>query len=214
MRVVSYKYIVYFMALIPSFKESDPIELWSTELVGTLAYSEFERIVLATAAANHQRYTGYLEMDEDLNVSSFIRTRYPRKKYGVASIAECEEGVMDLANNLSFGLYPDRQIAGFRVVMGLLEGYDTQSPLHTIDEVSTILGKAILAKQATVFAVRHDANDVSVYTEPVAVLQGATRLLPDVYQLADSFKQERFAVEDFNSGTAYMVETRFCTEPD
>ncbi|MEO6761485.1 MAG: hypothetical protein ABI220_03870 [Candidatus Saccharimonadales bacterium] len=202
------------MALTSVFKEGKPIKLWSAEVKGNAAYPDFERIVLATATRNKQRYTGYFETDDAGNVRSFTRTRYPRLKYGVTSIAECEKGMVELAYDLNFRVNSEGSQSGFRVVLGLLEGYDVTSPTHTVDEVQSLLGSTILAEGATVFAVRHQTTGVSIYTEPVAVLRGAMSSLVAVYDLADSLKQERFAVEDFGNRLSYMVETRYCTESD
>lgn len=202
------------IAEVPTFTESTPIELWSAELTGTEAYSHFERVVCDVAENNGQAYSGYIVRDEDLVVRSFTRTRYPRKKYGIIPAAECQDGMNDLANALSWTLQPDAQRAGVRVVLGLLEGYDAASQTHSMSEVSTILGNAVVATEATVFAVRQSSAGVLVYTEPVAVVRGEASALPAIYHLADAFKQERFTVENFDTQTAYLLETRFCTQPD
>ena len=102
---------------------------------------------------------------------------------------------------------------GSRIVLGLLEGYDPSAPVHTIEEVKQALPEASVTP-ADVFAVRHSTEGVAVYTEPVAVVEATNDQIGDIYKLGELFRQERFTVEDFARGVAYMVETQFCTEPD
>ncbi len=199
----------------PQFKETEPIELWSARLSLQIPYSEFERTVLALASINGQSYTGYISTNDDNEVTSFTRTRYPRKKFGVPSIYECVTSTEELAEAMggTHVIYQASSKQGFRVVMGLQEGYDIHSPMHTITEVEQVTLDARVTP-ADIFAVRHTGSEMSVYTEPVAVIQGHTRLLPRIYNLGDTFRQERFTVENFDTHRSYVVETRFCTEPD
>lgn len=197
----------------PYFKETEAVELWSARLDLQLSYAEFEQTVIETAQKSGQRYTGFITKDEQGNVTSFTRTRYPRRKYGVATLTECHDGMVVLAAELGSILQPDPHQSGFRIVLGLLEGYDGKAPTHSADEVRQALPGAKVTP-AEVFAVRHTEEGTSVYTEPVAIVAGPNDLLGDVYLLADSLRQERFTIEDFDRGIAYVVETRFCTEPD
>jgi hypothetical protein len=118
-----------------------------------------------------------------------------------------------LADELGSVIERDDHHEGFRVVLGPLEGYDEQGPVHDVAEVQQALpgARVVLAE---VFATRHTESVCSVYTEPVAVVEAPSDLIGDVYKLGDILKQERFTIEDFMQGVAYVVETRFCTEPD
>ena len=196
----------------PHFRETEPVALWSARIALQLPYTEFEQTVSRAAQKNGQRYTGFITKDGG-TVTSFTRTRYPRKKYGVASIEECQEGMAALADEFGSTLQPEPQQGGFRVVLGLQEGYDNQAPIHSVDEVQHELPTAKITP-AEVFAVRHTEDGTSVYTEPVAVIEAPIELIGDVYGIGDRFRQERFTIEDFEQGIAYVVETRFCTEPD
>jgi hypothetical protein len=119
-----------------------------------------------------------------------------------------------LAEELGSTVQPDPQQDGFRVVLGLVEGYDTKAPTHhSIDEVQQVLQRASITP-AGVFAVRYTEAGTSVYTEPAAIIKAPIDLIRDVYDIADRFRQERFTIENFEEGIAYVVETRFCTEPD
>lgn len=197
----------------PRFRETEPVGLWSARMDLKLPYIEFEQTVNRVAQTSGQRYTGFITRDDDGNVTSFTRTRYPRKKYGVSSIVECQEGMVALAAELDTNPRPSLQQSGFRVVLGLVEGYDDTAPTHSIDEVREELPGAKVTP-AEVFAVRHTQDGTSVYTEPVAIIEAPLDMVSEVYSLGDRLKQERFTIEDFESGIAYVVETRFCTEPD
>ncbi|TAL14385.1 hypothetical protein EPN95_03255 [Patescibacteria group bacterium] len=195
------------------FKESEPVELWSTSIALSVPYAEFERVVSQAAKADGQRYTGFITKDAGGNVTSFTRTRYPRQKYGIASIEACENGMIALAAKLGSAMRPDKQKDGFRVVLGLREGYDDNAPVHLTDEIQTALPGATVSS-AEIFALRHTQGGPSLYTEPAAVITGPAQMIDEVYYLADTLLQERFAVEDFDLGVARMIEPRFCTEPD
>lgn len=197
---------------LPYFREMEPITLWSSRLALQVPYSEFKDTLIRVAQNTKQRYTGFITKNEEGGVTSFTRARYPRRKYGVSSIAECETGMKALTTKFGAIIQPD-PTQGIRVVLGLLEGYDTNAATHTIEEARQALpGVQILP--AEVLAIRLTDERPSIYTEPVAVIDASTDDLDAIYKLGDSFRQERFTVENFENKSAYVVETRFCTEPD
>jgi len=197
----------------PRFRDTEPVELWSTSFNLSVARYEFEEIMERTVEQTDQGFTGFITSDETGNVVSFTVTRYPRSKYGVTSVDDCEAGVAVLAKEFSTNARPDVDRSGFRVVMGLQEGYDAQSPIHTADEVGKWLQGASVSS-AEVFAIRPTEEGVSTYTEPVAIIEAPLDMLGEVYDIGDRLRQERFTVEDFEQQMAHVVETRFCTEPD
>lgn len=196
------------------FRETEPVDIWSARLKLHIPYSEFEQAVRSVASRNGQRYTGFVTKDDGGHVTSFTRTRYPRRMYGVASIHECQKGMTELGRELNSEVEADPIAEGFRVVLGLIEGYDPSSPVHSVDEILNELPLATRVTPAEVFATRNTGDSVSVYTEPVAVIEAPIDLIEDIYRVGDMFRQERFTIEDFERGVAYVVETRFCTEPD
>ena len=197
-----------------AFTQLAPVELWSGRLVGAAPYPVFEQAVVDAAVATGSRYTGFIETDGAEVVRAFTRTRYPRRKYGILAVETCIAQTKQLAAALRFGLEPEQQTNGFRVLLGLVEGYDKRSPTHTADEVQNILGPSVTATPASVFAVAPKGYETVVYTEPAAVIRGELGELPAVFALAEAFKQERFTVENFDAGLAHIVETRFCVSPD
>lgn len=197
----------------PFYRETEPIALWSGLIRMNINPRAFEQTVCRAAAVNEQRYTGYITKDENGNVTSFTRTRYPRKKYGVSSIDECMSGMVSLASNLGTELLPDPRRNGFRVVFGLVEGYETDAPIHSIEEVQSALSDCAVSP-AEVFVVWPSDDKTPIYREPVAIIDGHLESIKKVYDLADKMKQERITIEDFEHGVAYVVETRHCTEPD
>lgn len=197
----------------PTFREMEPIELWSAKLTFTMPYADFEQKVSTIAQRVGQGFTGFISTDDDGNVTSFTSTRYPRKKYGIASLEDCQLKTSALSEELGATLQVEEHNDSIRVVLGLLEGYDSEAPTHDVDEIHQELSEARVTP-AQVFAVRLNEDGTSVYTEPVAVIETSAHSLNNIYQLADRFKQERFTVEDFNNQTAHVVETRYCSEPD
>ncbi|HYD34994.1 MAG TPA: hypothetical protein VD999_02915 [Vitreimonas sp.] len=97
-----------------------------------------------------------------------------------------------------------------RVILGLLEGYDKDEKVHTVEEVSTQLGHLVKVTSATVYTQGKN----SFYTEPAALLQTDHEGLGAIYQQALAFNQERFTVENFAKGLSYVVETRHAKNPD
>src|SRR5207248_1643329 len=100
----------------------------------------------------------------------------------------------------------------FRVVMGLREGYGTNKKLHQFNEVERLIGDVVVQK-AGIYCVTPGVP-FKVHDESAAVIYGSLDELPDVYALAELIKQQRFCVEDFSAGQAYIVETPLCEEPD
>lgn len=196
------------------YKESEPIELWSATMpLPHIPFEVFRSTVVNLTRLNGERYTGFIHRDMDGFVTDFTRTRYPRKKYGVTTVAECVAGMWAMADAFDSMVVHDAKQHGIRVVMGLLEGYEEDAPRHSVAEVLHALPDAS-AEAADVFAVRRAESGVWVYTEPVAVISADSNALHDIYRLGDELRQERFTIEDFDVGKAYMVETRHCTEPD
>ena len=198
---------------LPRFTESEPVGLWSGFMPLHVPFDEFEAAVRDAAATDGQRYTGFITRGENNIVTSFTRTRYPRRKYGIAPVISCQVGTNELASSLGSRLLPDAQDTGIRVVMGLVEGYAEENPTHSVDEVRAALPSAMVIP-AEVFALRTGATSTDVYSEPVAVISATRDQVQSIYALAERFKQERFAVENFDTRLAYMVETIHCTEPD
>lgn len=206
------------------FRELQPVDLWSKKIsFPAFGNATFEHEVARISDQTSQSFSGYIQRDQPFGwVRTFTRTRYPRRKYGILNDEQMNESMnvlndrfddSDIINdyNLPQGLKGD-----FRVVLGLVEGYETDAPVHTIDEVRQALaGTSLFAMSAEVFSVRpHEPSDRQIYTEPCAIVTGNPRELPAVYDLADAFTQQRFTVEHFGRRQAWVVETPHCTSPD
>lgn len=81
---------------------------------------------------------------------------------------------------------------------------------HTIEEVKSELGDSFILKEASIYT----AGPWGEYKEPAVVIEGDSKRIHDVYNLAEKFKQERIAVENLKEGKSYMVETKYCENPD
>lgn len=190
-------------------------------------YEDFIRIVLGAAANAQHRYTGTLTRDPVTgNVTSFTRTRFPRNKYGPPpTVKECEAGISYLAGLCRTEAVKESHSPGTsRVVLGLYEGQHASGwrdqpdgPDYSVQEVGLRLGIGFSVSSAEVLNVRLAPDGTtSHYSEQLAEIIFPTTGKQRVYDLADAMKQERFSVEDFHKqgGRSYMVETRWCREPD
>lgn len=81
---------------------------------------------------------------------------------------------------------------------------------HTLEEVQKELGGDFKLTQAEIYSV----GPWGKYTESAVVIEGDKSQLQKVYALAEKFHQARIAVEDLNEGQSYMVETKYCEDPD
>jgi hypothetical protein len=81
---------------------------------------------------------------------------------------------------------------------------------HTFEEVQKELGDEFDLTQAEIYSV----GAWGKYTEPAIVIEGNKKQLQKIYALAEKFHQERIAVEDLQEGQAYMIETKYCENPD
>lgn len=211
----------------PTFREIEPIPQWSARIVVDIPYDDFIATTLRAASEAQHRYTGTLSRDPITgNVTSFTRTRFPRKKYGQPpTIQECEAGMLYLGE--LFGVEPSKEsheLGTSRIVLGLYEGQhatgsrgELEGPDYSVQDVAARLGTDFSVTPAEVFSVRLAADgSVSHYSEELAEIVFSTGDKQRVYELGDAMKQERFSVEDFNEqvGQSYMVETRWCQEPD
>lgn len=209
-----------------TFREIEPIPQWSSRMALDLPYSDFIRTALLTAAKIRHRYTGTLSRDAIGNVTSFTHTRFRRNKYGPPpEIGDCEAGMSRLAAELGSVAAREAYPSGTtRIVLGLYEGQhvtgartEPDGPDYSVEEVASRLGDGFAVSPAEVFSVRLAPDgSASHYAEELAEVVFPTGEKQRVYLLGDAMKQERFSVEDFAEpqGWSYMVETRWCQEPD
>lgn len=81
---------------------------------------------------------------------------------------------------------------------------------HTLEEVKKELGDEFDLTQVEIYSV----GSWGKYTEPAIVIKGDKSQLQKVYVLAEKFRQARIVVEDLQEGKAWMVETKYCEDPD
>lgn len=81
---------------------------------------------------------------------------------------------------------------------------------HTLEEVQRELGDEFNLTQAEIYSV----GPWGKYTEPAIIIEGNKKQMQKVYALAEKFRQARIAVEDLQVGQSYMVETKYCSDPD
>ncbi len=81
---------------------------------------------------------------------------------------------------------------------------------HTFEEIQNELGEAFNLTPAEIYSV----GPWGKYTEPAVLIEGDKSQLDKIYVLANKFHQARIAVDDLHLGQSYMVETRYCEDPD
>lgn len=81
---------------------------------------------------------------------------------------------------------------------------------HTLEEVQKELGDEFDLTQAEIYSV----GSWGKYTEPAIIIEGEKAQVQKVYALAEKFRQARIAVEDLQASQSYMVETKYCGDPD
>jgi len=211
----------------PSFREIELIPQWSARIFLDAPYDDFIQTALQAATNSQHHYTGTITRDLATgNVTSFTRTRFPRNKYGPPpTVEECEAGMQYLASVFGVEVTKEtHQPSTTRIVLGLYEGQhatgarqETDGPDYSVDEIASQLGMGFIVRPAEVFSVRLASDgSASHYSEESAEIVFPTAEKMRVYELGDAMKQERFSVEDFTDsrGWSYMVETRWCQEPD
>jgi len=211
----------------PTFREIEPIPHWSARIVVDVPYDDFISTTLRAASEAQHRYTGTLTRDAATgNVTSFTRTRFPRNKYGPPpTVEECEAGMLYLGD--LFGVEPSKEVhkpGTSRIVLGLYEGQhatgrrgEPEGPDYSVQGVAMRLGAGYSVSPSEVLSVRLATDgSASHYSEELAEIVFPTIDKQHVYDLGDEMKQERFSVEEFSEqgGLSYMVETRWCQEPD
>ncbi len=94
-------------------------------------------------------------------------------------------------------------------LISLLEDTDF-SKKHSVEEVSTILWEEFDLKDARIYTV----GDRWEYQEPAVLIVWMKENKDKVYWIAEYFHQARIAIEDIEKWVSYIVETKYCEDPD
>lgn len=197
-----------------AFRETEPTPLWSRTITCDLSPSEFRERIVRCAQAINQGFTGFTTMNENGRVTSYTRTLYPRKKYKTPTVEECEAGFEILTQALGGEVQTSSPTQGVRVVMGLYKGYSEEIIPGAMEKIQSQFPKGNV-RSAEVFTVRlEDDGSTSTYEEPAAAILANATDIQTVCTLANDLDQERFALENFDTQQASMIETPHCTGPD
>jgi hypothetical protein len=198
----------------PGFRELEPVDHWSASVpLEGIADDDFDKQVKNAVVQSRQNFFGFRATDENL----YFRTRYPRRKYGIYPIEEMKMSTDLLSQKLGVQATEQTKVEEprFRVVIGLVEGYDKKNKTHTLEEVAQELGGEFNVRSGEIYTVKFLEDDASApYKEPAAIVEGDMADIQKVYELAEKFHQERFTIEDLHDSKAFVVETKFCTAPD
>jgi hypothetical protein len=208
------------LAMPQQFRELGAIQLWSTCVIVESEKSSFIELLHQVACEKTFTFFGFFLLNSLSETTlEYHFTRYPRQKHGIRSIEECKDvkdALFTLMDQGDRSTYFEEEnvnhIAPFeyRVILGLLEGYDKDNVQHSLQEVKANLGDKYGVKPAEIYSVGPDYK----HTEPAVAVYGGWRSLSKVYQVAEKLGQERFTVENFLGQYSYVVETPRVRHPD
>ena len=84
------------------------------------------------------------------------------------------------------------------------------SKTHSLEEVKSYLWEEFSINDAKIFTVWWRGQ----YSEPAVIIYWPKDKKSQIYKLVENFRQARIAVEDLWKWEAYMVETKYCEDPD
>lgn len=203
------------------FRELTPVELWSGCIQTTVDAPLFAQVLHRVSQEQRFTFFGFLVANTVSSTGNeYHFTRYPRRKYGIATIEACQRALGRLGDLLSrydtgvAAQVETEQLASTgvtaRVLLGLVEGYGSENHQHALTEVVEHLGTEFAVRPAQIFT----RGPEKMYQEPAALILAKELGLPAVYDLAYQFAQQRFTVERFDQGQAWVVETPHVTQPD
>jgi len=130
-------------------------------------------------------------------------------KAEIVTLADAKRDVKsEIGDLLEFGIDIDK-FASLDELKEVLEKANFGKD-HTHEEVQKELGDEFDLTQVEIYSV----GPWGTYTEPAVLIEGDKTRLQKVYALAEKFHQARIAVEDLQAGQSYMVETKYCEDPD
>jgi hypothetical protein len=198
-----------------SFRELPPLEWWAGGVRTALPDVVFEDHFAKVAEEKKIRFSGYRTSRDEKGVYGYNFSRYVRRNFGpVPSVDEYRSALRALADSVVGEEYEEHRTEQprFRVLFGLVEGYDPANALtHTPEEVKQILGERFIIEPVEILAI---GGGRSSYTEPAVSISGEMQDIKAVYTLADQFHQDRIIIEDLGEAKSYAVETRWCKQPD
>ncbi len=203
------------------FRELAPVELWSGCIQTTVDAPLFAQVLHRVSQEQRFTFFGFLVAKAASDAGSeYHFTHYPRRKYGLATVEACRRALGRLGDLLSrydtgvMAQVETEQLASTgvtaRVLLGLVEGYGSENHQHALTEVVEHLGTEFAVRPAQIFT----RGPEKMYQEPAALILAKELGLPAVYDLAYQFAQQRFTVERFDQGQAWVVETPHVTQPD
>lgn len=200
------------------FIERPPVEWWSGVVTTSFPEDIFERNLTKGAKELHFRFSGYRTEPDKKGAFQYVFSSYVRRNFGpLPTKQQYQDALRVLSDSVAGDAREERRAESprFRVLFGLVEGYDAaQAVVHSPEEVVSALsalGSAFKVQRVEILAV---GGGRDLYTEPAVVIEGDLSEINKVYQLADQFRQERIVVQDMQAGKSYAVETRWCKQPD
>lgn len=191
------------------FRELPQYQMWGADLYyGAAPVELLQDNIIDSVNATSIPCFGYFVLSE----MRYHITAYQRNKYGIVQPSNLlalstiiHESIAQ--SSLQVG---DVEITGARVVLGLERGYGSEE-LHSLETVQHLYGGAIRMTPCEIFSVRPGMDP---YLEQAVLIHFPMGDLQKIYQLGYQLGQERFSVENFETQSAWLVETPHCKEPD
>ncbi|KKT78623.1 MAG: hypothetical protein UW73_C0001G0070 [Microgenomates group bacterium GW2011_GWB1_44_8] len=203
------------MELPHGFRKLKPAKWWGSVLEVAISKRELEDAVKKASIKENITYNGYLTHQKN-DLLHYYFSQYPRRKFESISVASRLEKALVTLTRLSGGksyIETRSKEPIFRVVLGLRQGYKKENSLHTVSEIANELdqvGSKVSISEAQILTI----GPWGKYTEPAAVIEGNLQHLDNVYLLEEKFRQSRFVVNDLHREICYLVETKWCDNPD
>jgi hypothetical protein len=201
----------------PVFRQLPPEKWWSGSLdISKIERKFFEKKIKELSLQLSFTFSGYITGTKDNKKYTF--TRYPRKSFGPLATISTYENVLQKFSEIlktDFSIEVLSSEERFRVLMGLIEGYKTAKNIsfeknYKFHEISRTLGSDYILEVAEIYSV----GPWGTYAEPAIVIEGEKSTLEEIYLLTEKFHQARICVMDLKKGISWMVETKFCQNPD
>lgn len=191
-------------------------ELWGADLtVNVTDTVNLETLLIKESERIKKPIFGYKIYQNDSNFTFHI-SRYPRTiKYNIGSQQEYLAVATNVATQMSIEapkIEPSLDKPRFRIVLGLNRGYSSEKTF-SFEEVKDFLGQDFNCKRGKIMSVNY-LSEKPVYSELAIIIEGNIDDIQKVFQAADLYGQERFAVELLDRKVAYIIETRHCKKSD
>jgi len=202
-----YHFIFGDMKAPKNYQLLQSAEWWKAKLnVNDTALLENKIVELASEL--NFVFSGYLLSDQPID--SYVVTRSRRRQEeAVAPVHSYYDAITRLAAELDqeMSVLSDLDGADLMMLLGLEEGYSGENAepvIHTIDEVRSLLPKAVSIVPAEICSVK--PNNSATYKESAVEITTTESQLEQLHSIAKCFNQTRYTIESQRDKLSYTFE--------